>query len=126
MALTAEVRKEIHDVLLDMGENVVLSEKPKEGDGYYGIINECIVVRGNDGTLDVESCISVAGCAFVNGAPFRIFVIRDGEICEIQEAYEKGWLDEEHIRQLEARHAEVQDERFNAIVEAAKKNTENN
>ena len=124
--LTAEVRKEIHDVLLGVGENVVLSENPKEGDGYYGIINECIVVRGNDGVIDVNSCIRVADCTFVNGTSFRIFVYRDGEICELQEAYDEGWLTEEHIQQLEVRHSEVQDERFKAIVEAAKKHAEEN
>ena len=37
----------------------------------------------------------------------KFHVYKDGEVCELNDAYEKGWLTKDHIKQLEARHPDV-------------------
>ena len=106
-----EVLKELSDALVNVGLLNKLVNYPKDcgGDWIYGTINGCIVVF-IDGQLHAEWEIYVADCEFVSGSSFLIEVYKDGEVCELKDAYEKGWLTEDHIKQLEARHPDIFEE----------------
>lgn len=122
-----EVCKEMYLLLLDMGEQVDgvdYSNFHSDFTWYYGTINGCIVAFGVPGQIDATRYITVAGCTFRYGSSFKIFVYRDGEACELEEAYEQEWLTEEHIQKLEVRHVELMEERHKAIEEAFQKRQE--
>lgn len=77
-----------------------------ESDLYYGTINNCIVFRfGPEACLDVLSHTEIAGYRF-NWfyTPLRFYAYRDGEVCELSEAYEQGWLTKEQIGKIHEKH----------------------
>ena len=105
--LTQEVCKEISEIL-----NVNLENYPKRCPGpvwYYGTINGCIVIF-EETQLHAEWYIRVADCEFRYHSSFLILVYRDGEGCTLEEAYDKGWLNEAHVKQIEERHPKVLEE----------------
>ena len=76
---------------------------------YYGTINDCIVIF-QETDHNAVCCIGVANYTFKHNKSFFIAVYRDGEVCYLEEAYEKGWLTEDHIAQLHVRHSEMLEE----------------
>lgn len=77
---------------------------------YYGTINNCTVVRA-----EMHSVLAVwlgwgryevADHIFYWHKPFRLYVYRDGEVCLLDEAYEKGWLTQEQIDKIYEKHQE--------------------
>ena len=106
-----EVLKELSDAFTNNGLANWLENYPDHcgGSWIYGTINGCIVVF-IEGQLHAEWEIYVADCEFVYGSSFLIEVYKDGEVCELKDAYEKGWLTKDHIKQLEARHPDIFEE----------------
>lgn len=105
-----EVCMEIFLTLLDMGKHadgLRYADVGVEYGWYYGTINGCIVALGEVASAAVPCYWEVAGCTFGYGSGFEILVYRNGEACQLQEAYENGWLTEEHIKQLEERHMDM-------------------
>ena len=112
--LSQEVCKEISEIL-----NVNLENYPKYSRvpvWYYGTINGCIVTFKQT-QLHAESYIRVADCEFRYHSSFLILVYRDGEGCTLEEAYDKGWLNKAHVKQLEERHPKVLEEMEQAYKE---------
>ena len=99
---TQGILKEAYDHLM----NYVIPSKHDPLLWYYGCINDCIVIF-QDGNLHAYWSISVADCVFKDSESFCIRVFKGRENCTLQEAYEKGWLTKDHIKQLEARHLEL-------------------
>lgn len=82
-------------------------------DFHYGSFNDCTVsfVPGN---CDAVSKFEVCGYTFLNASTFAIEVERNGEVCELKKAYEKGWLSEKDIAQIYEIHKKNEIEHFNA------------
>ena len=106
-----EVRKEMRDAIWKLGITVDLTNYPANCNNvwYYGTINGCIVTF-KEFSMNWEYTFRVAGYAFTNRVHFDILVYKSGEACTLREAFEKGWLTEDHIRQLHERHAAIVDE----------------
>ena len=51
--------------------------------------------------------IEIAGYVFESPNAIGLYAYRDGEVCELKEAYEKGWLTKEHIEIIHERHLEI-------------------
>ena len=51
--------------------------------------------------------ITVAGSRFDYSSYFTLYAYRDGELAELREAYEKGWLNEAQIAEAAKIHKEV-------------------
>ena len=103
-----EVLQELSDAFVNAGILNKLTNYPEDCGGFwiYGTINGCIVIFGA-GNMFWSETITVADCEFFYASSFEIYVYRDGEVCVLKDAYEKGWLTEDHIKQLEARHPDV-------------------
>ena len=69
---------------------------------YLGTFNGAIVSAGILDSTE-ETIINVAGYVIGFASPAGISVYKDGEICSIQTAYEKGWLTEDNIRIISER-----------------------
>lgn len=101
-------------------------ENPYYGNTYYGTINNCIILRNVGNLLDIDGIplghFEIAGYVFDWKNPFLFYAFRDGEICKLTEAYEKGWLTQEQIGKIHARHtahyAKYLDEREEMQAEA--------
>ena len=121
------VLKELSDAFTNNGLPNRLENYPDHCGGcwIYGTINGCIVVF-KEGQLHAVWDIIVADCVFNYGISFLIAVYKDGEVCELNDAYEKGWLTKDHIKQLEARHPDVIEEMDKAADEwlAAQRETQ--
>ena len=92
--------------LYDKLVNYAISDRYPLSTWYYGAINDCIVVFMEGNTFWTRTIV-VADCEFYHTQGFYIFVYKGGERCKLEEAYEKGWLTKDHIKQLETRHLEV-------------------
>lgn len=80
-------------------------------DPYYGTINDYIVLiihpNFNGGVITVEWQQEIADYIFKWGEPIGgFYVYRNGDTCELGEAYEKGWLTKEQIGKIHERHLE--------------------
>lgn len=110
-APSSEVLRTVRDAMWDNGYNVDLTNYPgycKQA-WYYGTINGCIVTF-LETSLQAEHTIKVADCLFMYRTSFVIPVYKDGAVCTLEEAYEKGWLTQEHIAQLHVRHGQIETE----------------
>lgn len=76
------------------------------GEPYYGTINDCTIFRTDHPSIwDTErGRLEVAGYIFYWIDPFRLYAYRDGEVCLLEKAYEKGWLTKEHIGRIHEEH----------------------
>ena len=72
------------------------------GRPYLGTFNDAIVSTWlSDAT--VETRIEIAGYVMTFPTSGSIMVYKDGEICDIIEAYEKGWLTDDNIKTISER-----------------------
>ena len=75
-----------------------------------GTINGCTVFISQGGlSFEIEvHRVIIADFEFRSSVPFSLYAYRNGEVCSLQEAYEKGWLTKEHIGLLHAKYEEIQ------------------
>ena len=67
---------------------------------YYGMYGDCAVLY-NVGNMTVQSHLVVEGYDFADGrGDIVIEVYRNGAICDIQEAYDNGWITNEQLRAI--------------------------
>lgn len=83
-------------------------------DPYYGTINDCIVLIIFPAPNTMKPAVlwrqRIAGYEFEWGSPINgFYVYRDRDACTLQEAYEQGWLTEEHIGEIHERHIEYRE-----------------
>ena len=73
----------------------------------YGKFGDCSVwiVLGQ---LCVHQTIYVGGYAFPHTSSFNIWVDRNGEVTDLKDAYEKGWLTQEDVAELYLIHKAVE------------------
>lgn len=95
--------------IASQNDALVYWDSPLEwADPYYGTINNCVIVKTEQISVSGVDWghINVADYVFCWTDPIKLHVYRDGEVCLLEEAYEKGWLTEEHIEKLYQRHRE--------------------
>ncbi len=104
-----EVCKEIHSTFMDRGMIIFrYNDIGVNYDWFYGTINGCIVAFYDSSDMAIYfPGWEIAGYTFEYGSPFEIYVYRDGEVCLLQEAYEKGWLTKIQIGKIYERHNEL-------------------
>lgn len=75
---------------------------------YYGTHGDCVAFR-HIGTFHahVDRTMVIAGSTFYLGEPFSIVVYRNGEFVDIQEAYDRGWLNRWQIRSMAEYHKQI-------------------
>lgn len=123
--LSQELCEEINAVFLENWDiNGDLTSYPEYYNGYwyYGTVNGCIVIFG-EAQLTAERSLTVADYVFSYPMWFNIYVYKDGECCYLEEAYDKGWLTNEHIAQLHERHGEIAaeiDQAYDAWLQSQK------
>ena len=76
---------------------------------YYGEYSDgaIVVMMGSGGYFDVVGRESFAGKVFNYGDSCRISVVRDGEIKNLTEAYELGWLTGEDVADIWIKHSDT-------------------
>lgn len=94
---------------------------------YYGTINNCVIIRRVGNAINYGEGIpkqghfEIAGYVFDWKNPFRFLVYHDGDICELSEAFELGWLTQEQIGKIHAKHttdyAKVLQKRYEGLSE---------
>lgn len=106
--LSEELKQDIYHELL-MQQDVLVNLDYIDhysGGAYYGTINDCVIIREIQynwfGTTIGR--FEVAGYTFEYGDTFYLYVYRDGEVCQLKEAYENGWLTKEQIEVIHAKH----------------------
>jgi len=72
------------------------------GRPYLGTFNDAIVSTWLMDSM-VETRIEIAGYVMTFPTSGSIMVYKDGEICDIIEAYEKGWLTDDNIKTISER-----------------------
>ncbi len=77
-----------------------------KGIRYYGIYGDCIVLFDNDidNLLEWSETEFIADRRFFDFGAFRLLVYRDGQFCELKDAYEIGILTQENIADIAAYH----------------------
>lgn len=75
-----------------------------------GTINGCtVVVIRSESMAEIElHKVVISDFEFRNSGPLFLYAYRNGEVCYLREAYEKGWLTKEHIGLLHAKYEEIQ------------------
>lgn len=76
-----------------------------KGQRYYGRYSECEVYF-EENVLPVRTEFEVAGELFCCSRGFNIRVSYRGEVCNIDEAYEKGWLSKTDVAEIAKVHRE--------------------
>lgn len=93
----------------------------EEGEGgvyYYGIYNGCVILyeKGMTNGYDYKK---VGEELFAHTEGFNIFAYRDGQIIDLSEAYEDGWVDDAAISMIAEQHKLMLEdyfgERYNVI-----------
>ncbi len=78
----------------------------------YGTINDCIVVN-TEKIGDMHPAVlwrtKVGNYVFEWGHPTELYVYKDGKACTLSDAYKKGWLNDDHIRQLYDHHEDLRE-----------------
>ena len=100
-------------------------------DPYYGTINGCIIMIAHPfGESSAEPWQqTIAGYSFEWDSPIDLFVYQptstySGDLCTLQEAYQKGWLTEKQIGKIHKRHLEYREE-FPQLLAQWEKDREN-
>ena len=78
---------------------------------YYGIYGDCVVLY-QQAMICVLGEIEVGGYLFRDSTPPIIEVYRDGEICNLKEAYNKGWITDEQLRDVWGYHYQTKGIKF--------------
>lgn len=72
-------------------------------DMYYGTCHGCVVIF-SAGMLQMITEISVAEEVFSYSSVFSIWVCKAGELVELKDAYEKGWITKENVEDIAEYH----------------------
>ncbi|MBE6916700.1 MAG: hypothetical protein E7470_02170 [Ruminococcaceae bacterium] len=81
-----------------------------DASSYIGTINYCTIlktVKSENQAAPFHDSLTIADYAFEWHEPFNLYAYRDGEVCELKEAYEKGWLTKIQIGKIYERHNEL-------------------
>ena len=111
--LSDELKAEIKKDILWQFDHLIYWDgiTGQSNDPYYGTINDCIIVRAlhtNEASDGVTSGhIEIAGYDFKTPKPIGLYAYRDGEVCELKDAYENGWLTKEQIEKIYKKHNEI-------------------
>ena len=89
--------------LIESLDEISCEIDPSRETRYYGTYHDYVVFF-SAGQMRVNTEITVAGETFFHGNYFNIFVYKDGDLYKIQEAYEKGILNEEDIKGIAEYH----------------------
>ena len=76
----------------------------------YGTINGCVIVNVDRFGMMHPAIIwstKVGDYVFLWDHPTVLYAFKDGEVCTLSDAYQKGWLNDEHIRQLYDYHEDL-------------------
>ncbi|MBQ8383000.1 MAG: hypothetical protein IJX47_07345 [Clostridia bacterium] len=77
-----------------------------EGDGvvhYYGTYNNCVILY-QETLTDSYEYKKVGEELFCHTSGFNIFTYRGGQIVDLSEAYEDGWVDDAAISEIAEQH----------------------
>ncbi len=69
---------------------------------YYGIFGDCVVVA-QEGQATHITGYTIEGIG-IQGTAFYAFVYRDGEVLQLNQAYDQGWLTIDDIARIASRH----------------------
>ena len=105
-----EIAEEIYRLNLEREKNYYF-RGARRGERYYGIFNDCVVVA-QEGNLQHTTGYSIEGIG-IRGTSFYAFVYRDGEVLDLNQAYDQGWLTVEDIAKIASRHYN-----YNAALDA--------
>ena len=90
--------------------------KEKYGDGffgnknvrYYGTHGDCVAFSYIGSVYaHIDMTKEIAGSTFYLTKPFSIVVYRNGEFVNIQEAYDRGWLNRWQIQSMAEYHKQI-------------------
>lgn len=71
----------------------------------YGTVNNCAILMTVEQEAEPAYCLQkIAHTPFEWLAPFKLYAYCDGEVCELQEAYDKGWFNRHHIELIRERN----------------------
>ena len=106
--LSDEAKEQLDNAFLLQSNDSFCWESPVAyGDPYYGSINGCMILKTDQVAVGMEiGRIEIADHIFYWDGPFRLYAYREGEFCLLEEAYERGWLTEEHIEKIYREHQE--------------------
>lgn len=111
--LSKEKQKEVEAAWLEYAGEPLLwrsrvTEKVFITERYYGTYNNCVVFFMSSAVLTGTKTIEIAGHEIHFNYRFNIWVYNDGQFYKIEEAYEKGLLDESNIARISKYHSEFQ------------------
>lgn len=125
--LSEELRQKISNAFILQCDRIIVwdhygsDEVPSYWNPYYGIINNCVVFRQTHGVqwgIPQKTFLEIAGYTFEWKDQFDLYAYREGEACELKEAYERGWLTNVQIGKIHERHKEMYAMYLNAQEEA--------
>ena len=95
--LTEELKEEINAALIKQYDTEVNWKYKKHP--CLGTINGCTIVQtpGTMPMMTAHGVLEIAGYIFEQWGSFDLYAYRNGEACQLQEAYEEGWLTKEQI-----------------------------
>lgn len=100
--LSEQMKQEISEAFLDQ-YNIAVDWNYAYS--FYGTVNGCAILMTTDQESEPAYCMQeIVRTPFEWRAPFRLYAYRDGEICELQEAYDKEWLTRDHIEMIRERN----------------------
>ena len=70
---------------------------------YYGTHGDCVAIFAEAMTTATK-VLDVAGVKIWNGNRFHIYIYRNGEFAELEDAYEKGWIEKKHVESIAEHH----------------------
>ena len=98
------------DSALSAQYNINININWRDSSSYIGAINCCRILKTvkNEGqSAPLHASLTIVDYVFEWHEPFNLYAYRDGVVCELKEAYEKGWLTKEQIRKIYERHNEL-------------------
>ena len=78
-----------------------------EGIRYYGLHGDCVVFMDRNPNWSEYWTKTYAGYTFYLDWPFSLVVYRAGEFVDLQEAYDRGWINRWQIKSMEEYHKEI-------------------
>lgn len=100
-------------------------DNPKQGVLNYGTFDGCVVLydmgRSEEGTVSVSDpgTVYLGGSAFSYTGSFRMYAYKDGQLLDMREAFNKGYISRETLGAIAVAHQAQYDFGNLAVVEKA-------
>ncbi len=74
---------------------------------FYGMISGCTIIMTTEQESAPKYCMQlISRCPFEWRTPFCLYAYRDGEVCALEKAYDKGWLTVSDIELIRERNVQ--------------------